>query len=260
MKWSALMLSVGLLTSFARADVSDSGNLSIGGDGVIIGTMTVGSLNMSGSTSTIFSASSITASAFFGDGSHLTGLVTGSAVLAATQTFSGINTYTSTSVFSGQAIFKSVVDFSGSYGSTFTTLTAQYNASNWSLGPCITGSSVTLVFVSTHAANIQLNGGSVQSWSDSNSGALNFEADGSFFDGWSASNVIYYPTYSVASRTYWPLNINYTTNKKFPPGSHTFCVTIISDAAGPRGLDCSTGNGLGLTTHCNFRIAESLSN
>lgn len=97
------------LASFARADVSDSGNLTIGGNGVIQGTMTVqgGDFSVGGATFSVSGGSitfggrlnASTAGIKWADGSTSTTSASaggGNAVLAATQTFSGANTFTST--------------------------------------------------------------------------------------------------------------------------------------------------------------------
>ena len=108
----------------ARADVSDVGSLTIGGNGVIGGTMTVqgrafsvggssftigggsaalayqfipGSINMTGSSGTFVNQSSVTAAAFFGDGSHLNGIAS---------TFTG-------GVVANQTTFQSTVTVQG---------------------------------------------------------------------------------------------------------------------------------------------------
>jgi microcystin-dependent protein len=59
-----LLIAALVMVRSAHADISDSGNLSIGQNGVFIGSVTAGAI----------SGSSITATEFYGDGSHLTGL------------------------------------------------------------------------------------------------------------------------------------------------------------------------------------------
>lgn len=51
------------------------------------------------SVTTVVASSSVTASSFFGDGSHLTGITSTGASLASTQTFTGANTFLSTTDF-----------------------------------------------------------------------------------------------------------------------------------------------------------------
>lgn len=105
-----LLLALMCLASAAHADVSDSGNLSIGGQGVIAGTMTVqGNAFSVGGTTFSVAGGSITlggrlnaaaAGIKWADGTISTtaasgGGAGGDALLSTTQTFTGANTYAS---------------------------------------------------------------------------------------------------------------------------------------------------------------------
>ncbi len=73
-------------------------------------------------TGTLVVGSSITASAFFGDGSHLTG-VSGNALLTSTQTWSGGNTFTSSITTVGQIHNSSATVNKLNAGQTWTNTT-----------------------------------------------------------------------------------------------------------------------------------------
>lgn len=111
-----LLLSVLGLAVVARADVSDSGNLTIGGTGVIQGTMTVqgNAFSVGGATFSVAGGSitlggamnAASAGIKWADGTISTTASAGStinALLTATQTFSGANTFISSAVFGAGA-------------------------------------------------------------------------------------------------------------------------------------------------------------
>lgn len=119
-----MLIALGPAVS-ARADLSDSGNLTIGGTGVIQGTMTVQGAEFSvGGTTFSVAGGSVTlggrlnaaaAGIKWADGSTSTtasaGGGSGNVVLTATQTFSGVNTFTSTTTF-GPSGRSNVLDYS----------------------------------------------------------------------------------------------------------------------------------------------------
>lgn len=121
----ALVLIAIALTAPARADVSDSGNLTIGGQGIIQGTMTVqGNAFSVGGTTFSVSGGSVTlggrlnaaaAGIKWADGTTSITASNGNVVLTATQTFSGAITFASsvtigyTGVISATANYNSVL-------------------------------------------------------------------------------------------------------------------------------------------------------
>lgn len=109
------------LAASARADVSDSGSLTIGGQGVIQGTMTVqGSAFSVGGTTFSVAGGSVTlggqlnvsaAGIKWADGTvsvSSSGGGVGNVVLTATQTFSGANTFTS-SITVGPSVYGATI-------------------------------------------------------------------------------------------------------------------------------------------------------
>lgn len=95
MKFPALFLLLAL-TPTARADISDSGNLTLGGSAVIAG--------------------SATASSFWGDGSHLTGVAVGISTHTPTRQVLTYYTGKSTaSVTSGSSVLSSIGTSTGIY-------------------------------------------------------------------------------------------------------------------------------------------------
>jgi hypothetical protein len=147
-----LALCALVLAGPARADVSDSGNLTIGGTGVIQGTMTVqGSAFSVGGTTFTVAGGSVTlggrlnasaAGIKWADGTTSTtsaaGGGSGNAVLTATQTWSGANTFTSSvtvgpSVYTTTANYNAVIKNVWSVVSTaaFTSVSS-VDFTNWS--------------------------------------------------------------------------------------------------------------------------------
>lgn len=120
-----LALMMLFLAVSSRADVSDSGNLTIGGNGVIQGTMTVqgGAFSVGGSTFAVLGGTVQVGGLLrvsnlgiqWNDGTISTTAASGSGVgdviLTATQTFSGASTFTS-SVTVGPSLVLSTVSFS----------------------------------------------------------------------------------------------------------------------------------------------------
>lgn len=119
-----LALAFGLAAASVRADVSDSGSLTIGGTGVIQGTMTVqgSAFSVGGATFTVAGGSvtlsgrlNVSAAGIkWADGTvsvSSAGGGGGNAVLTATQTWSGANTFAS-SVTIGSTAYGVGLDFS----------------------------------------------------------------------------------------------------------------------------------------------------
>lgn len=161
-----LALALGLTAASSRADISDSGNLTIGGNGVFQGTTTVqgNSFSVGGATFTVAGGSvtlggrlNVSAAGIkWADGtvsvSSAAGGGSGNAVLSATQTWSGANIFAS-SVTVGPTTYGVALDFSktlkggwsivastavtaltGTTGATFTNWDSSYTCRiHWSM-------------------------------------------------------------------------------------------------------------------------------
>lgn len=146
----------------ANADIVDSGNLIIGGQGVIGGTMTVqgNAFSVGGSTFSVAGGSvtlggrlNAAASGIkWADGTTTT--TGGNAVLSATQTFSGVNTFAGKVVLDGGVASTVFTD-------SCVTLTGTYNAPSTNFSGCVAGSTITWTAdgISSYTVVGNLNGG-----------------------------------------------------------------------------------------------------
>lgn len=115
-------------------------------------------LTLQGAAGFINTASSVSASAFFGNGSHLTGI--SNSILYATQTFSGANTFGSSFTVrsQGRAITLSTSSLSNNFSidgsgilqfypelhNSSHTLIPQVTTTSQDLGPCVSGSTIAI--------------------------------------------------------------------------------------------------------------------
>jgi len=193
------------------------------------------SLSLHGAAGYIISGSSVNASAFFGDGSQLSGILR----LSADQTWSGADTFTSsfTVQSNGGQISLSTsptttnisidangaTSFSPSIHNSSSTTLPDYSTSATQWGPCVTGSTLTLTtaggrvelyFLADLTSNSSLQG---------NPG-ISFIVDGVFprdltnQSGFTEEN----------STIHRSASIDYLLDT-LPAGQHTFCVSLSAD-------------------------------
>lgn len=200
-------------------------------------------LTLDGDTGVITSISSISAGAFFGDGSHLTGI----GILDATQTFSGANSFTSSfAVYSGgnritlstsSSSNNITIDASGVatffptlHNSSYTSI-PEASTTNTSFGPCVAGSTLT---ISTNGGRVEI----VFSGSLSNSTAnpgfpdisqIDFLIDGHFANGLASTQ-----GFKIADAQddvfSLPISIDYLSDI-LSAGTHSFCVTLAAGSS-----------------------------
>lgn len=200
------------------------------------------SLTLQGAAGNITTNSSATASAFFGDGSHLAG--TG-IVLTATQTFTGSNAFsatfavqsgareiilsTSTSVKNIDISASGAVSFSPTLHNSSSTSMSNYSVTVASYGPCVAGSTLT---ITTGGGRVEVYFSGLvdaRAWSDPeanvDSAGASFLVDGRFVNDLTNSKGFRY-AYGFGSL---PLGNNisfdYLTDP-LPAGTHSFCLTI----------------------------------
>lgn len=202
-------------------------------------------LSVRGADGTLTSVSSITASAFFGHGGGLTGV----ALLASTQIFSGANTFLSsmTATSGGREISLSTsaatknisIASTGAtafypklHTSTKTTI-GQASTTASTFGPCIAGSTISLVTTGgrvelSFQATLSNNGApSAQPWQ------VSFLQDGSFIGGMTSTIGIgvFYPGSGLIVGAQWTEHFGYLIDS-VPAGSHSYCISIRSPGTG----------------------------
>jgi hypothetical protein len=209
-------------------------------------TLVNSSMTLQGSTGYLTSASSISASSFWGDGSHLSGL-NSDVILTATQTFTGANTFIST--FTVQSSGREISFSTGTNGSSLTITAsgvtefspAIHNSSstelpnttvtNKTLGPCIAESTLT---IRTTGGRVEVNFSGVVAVGvyTSSGDIISILQDGQFPIGLSSTKGI------VGSNSSNPVNaVSFTYTLDAPtPGDHSYCLT----AAAPAGIGAST--------------------
>ena len=156
-----LLIAAFAIVPSAHADVSDSGNLSIGGNGVIFGSMTVmgpiaaSSVTLSSSGAGAYDLTTATgihvlsgaiklesgSYVQWADGSMSTTAASGGSgnvILTATQTFTGGNTFTQSSTFTGTAYFSQASLQMSTYTAAYFSISGS-NASNYI---CVAGSTL----------------------------------------------------------------------------------------------------------------------
>lgn len=193
-----LVVSLGLGVS-ARADISDSGNLTIGGTGVIQGTMTVqgNAFSVGGATFAV-AGGSITLGGLLNAGTAGIKWADGSTSTTAATSPVGLTR-------------------------SSTTINPMPNASftNIALGPCHSGSTLTLT---TNGGKVRISvaGSGANSTLEMHIGLLQ---DGAFVEGTNSTKPI---TSANCTGNGNPINMSFSWVTPTAPsaGSHTWCLTL----------------------------------
>ena len=239
MKVLGIAALVVLGAASAHADISDSGNLTIGGQAVIAGTMTVqggafsvGATTFSVNAGTVSVSSVLKASQgiLWADGSTSTTAVASASPLTmlvnSTDTVSGLKTFVGNVKMSTHA---------------FVTLTgASYSTTQTTLSSCVTGSTVTITIVGSTVAVVSA--GYAANTAESLV-AASFLMDGGYASGLGGTAAI---TSGTAGSTQ-ASNISFTwIQGGLSPGTHSFCLVIAGSGATIK-LDQATAIGTGAT-------------
>lgn len=185
----------------------------------------------------VTTASSASASAFFGDSSHLTGMP--GFGLSSTQTFSGSNTFVSsfTIVSGGRAIILSTstttdnisinpdgsILFSPELHNSSSTIIPQYSTSVSSYGPCVTGSTLTITTTGGRVAIVFT--GTLTATNGPNLAGISFLVDGAFAPGLSNEKGFLTNVTQI-----YPFTLDYILDR-LSPGIHQFCLTIAAPSS-----------------------------
>lgn len=214
------------------------------------------SLTLSGANGYITTQSSITASAFFGDGSHLANV----ANLTGDNNFTGANIFASSlTVRSGgrQIILSTgpeisnilidtngAISFSPQLHNSSATIVPGYSTTNTAFGPCIPSSTITfttsggrveLVFTGNIELTSQIT--QVGTW-------VNFLQDGQYVRDLSSNKgfMVWTHLRSLSGNIQiQPIRISYLLDAP-PSGSHSYCLTLLSLNGFPSAL---SGSGAG---------------
>jgi len=194
------------------------------------------SLTLQGASGYVTTASSVTSSTFFGDGSGLTGLP----LPISTQTFTGADTFASTFtvVSGGREVILStgagtsnldlspsgVVTFYPELHNSSSTMIPTAASSAQLCGPCISGSTLTITTAGNSRVEVVFTGGIVQ---NSNIAALNFLQDGAFV-GNLANNAYIFKNGASSEAS---LSFRYVTDM-LPAGAHAYCLALCTGGSG----------------------------
>lgn len=216
------------------------------------------SLTLQGAGGYVTTNSSVIASAYFGDGSHLTSA--GDTLLAATQTFSGANTFLSsftvqsmgnqiiisTSNSTSNILISSsgAISFYPSLHNSSSTIVPQANSTNPNLGPCVAGSTLT---ITTTGGRVEAEFSGITGNDSGGGGAapMSILQDGQFARDMSSSRALVYSDYGFAS--IGGATFSYLFDAP-APGAHSYCLTI-GDASGTQ---VTLVNSAGLATNLFF--------
>lgn len=201
------------------------------------------SLMLSGADGYMKTASSVTAGTFIGDGSNLTG--TGGIVLAATQTFSGAETFSSSVTIqsSGRQIILSTsasannisignggITFAPTLHNSSSTVIPQIITTNSTLGPCVAGS--TLTIITTGGQVEALFTAAVDNPNTSSTTAIGILQDGQFVGGMGPTKpLLRGGSGSASSRAFYVNTFSYLF-AALSPGSHSYCITLAAGDGG----------------------------
>lgn len=208
-----------------------------GNAGIIVASSTVLAINANLQLEGhLISQSSVTAQGFFGDGGHLTGVVS----LASTQTISGASDFTSSFTVrsSGRQIIFStspltdnlrinqdgaLAFFPELHNSSSTTIPAAQTTNQY-CGPCVSGSTLTIV---TGANRVELDFAGVIGGNGDGIAAITFLQDGSFVGNLSQDGIIAKTLWTdVHSQT--TKSAHYIVGPVFS-GVHSFCVSLCTN-------------------------------
>lgn len=194
------------------------------------------SLTLQGFGGYITSASSMNASAFFGDASHL-----GIALLSGNNSFSGSNTFMSsftiqsggapigfsTSSTTNNIAVSSIgaVSFFPELHNSSSTILPEVTFSFSQFGTCINGSTLTVI---TSGGQIELSFTGSMIVNSTNTIAVNILQDGHFVNNFSSSTGISISE-AVAAGNYMPVRLKYLMAAP-SPDSHSYCLAMIGDA------------------------------
>ncbi len=218
------------------------------------------SLTLQGANGHITTGSSVTASTYRGDGSNLTG--TGGIVLTATQTFSGATTFyssftvrsngreiglsttTSANIISissaGAIIFAPTL-----HNSTATTIPAA-TTTNSALGPCLSGSTLTIV---TTGGQVEAQFSAfITNPNTSSTTAVGILQDGQFVSDMSSTKPLMRGSSGAPSARAAYLNTFSYLFTPGTPGAHTYCISL----AAPDGGDAAITNAQGVVRNFFF--------
>jgi len=263
---TGLILALLTLAAFARASSIDAHTIYVStisgqatSDGITFSSNVYitsgGSLTLQGAAGYITTASSISASAFFGDASHLSGI----ALLTGTQTFTGANTYASSFTIQsgGRQIILSTssltsnfsIDSDGAitfaptlHNSSHTTI-PEASTTNSTFGPCVAGSTLT---ITTTGGKVEIIfSGSLQNVSSDgglpNTSQINFLVDGGYTRDLTTTKgfkVLHRLSYTFTL----PITVDYLTDI-LSEGDHSFCLTLAAEATSTAKLvNSSNGN------------------
>lgn len=231
------------MTIPAHADISDSGNLTIGGQGVIVGTMTVqgNAFSVGGSTFSVLSGTvnvggllKVSATGIqWNDGTTSTssssGAGVGNVVLTATQTFTGANTFASTVTALGAANFWIMISSGDVTTSTFTP-TIYFSGISMSSRTC----AVEVISISTSSSYYPVfffNGDPTAKYTYCGS----LVATGGGYPGWCFANSIaapiYMQHYSSSAQNISP-NKRWRARIEFSPGEGGDNIDFVDDFLG----------------------------
>lgn len=246
--------------SLVSADtlVTSTVNAQPGASGIVFSSSAHLSVNngmtLSGAAGAIILASSVTASSFWGDGSSLTNA--NNAVLQATQTFSGGNTFTSSFtiqshgrliVFSTSSTVNNMalnsdgtVSFYPELHNSSHTIIPAASTTNTSLGSCIAGSTLT---ITTTGGDVEVTFTGAMNTSPTTSAGLNLSVlqDGQFPPGLNSTTGIIRAVTLNALTTQACFSYLF---KGVSAGTHFYCLTPATIGSGTADIpnDSNTAN------------------
>lgn len=249
----ALLLMILIAGSGNSSEISvDATNLNniaaqpaVSGLQIVPNAVTGSSITLLGPNGNIVTASSISASAFFGDGSHLSGIAT----TIATQSFSGAQTFLST--FTAQSggnqiqlsTSSSVINMRVQGDGATTFYPELHNSSSATVpratttaatfGPCIAGSTLT---ITTSGGKVELTfSGILRNATLNSTVALTFLADGQFPPGLSSTKSLVRSHDTIPHGAYDAGPFRYLLDAP-AAGAHSYCLSISAPDGGTTAL------------------------